>query len=147
MKKFLAILIIVLSTVVMLGSPKMQAELITYWKTNGIEYEEDDEEIWLPITEDGNITVLIPKEADSIVFEFKTASKIDDYVELFLKTEKLPYSEQFRKDLLECLAEGLNYSVAFDEPLYSYFEQLDSYFVKVIFLYGMDKDIARLAIV
>jgi len=142
-KKFLITLIIILSTSMMLASREMQWELITYWKTNEYVCWEFDELIWLYITENRNISVGIMRESNYISFVFETDTKIDDYVEFFL-TEKLPYSEQFRKDLLKCLKENWNYYNTFEKTLDPYYEWFDDYHVYVKF--SVDKEAVCLEI-
>jgi len=135
MKKFLIILIIILSTSMVLASQEMQMELITYWKTNGIEYDENDKGIGVFITKNMNIFVTILKEYDYIYFVFDTDTTTEE-VEFFLKTEKLPYSEEFRKDLLKCLKENLNYYNTFGKLPDPRFEWFDDYLVNVFFFVG-----------
>ncbi len=105
-----------------LASQEMQMELITYWKTNGI-------------TKNMNIFVTILKEYDYIYFVFDTDTTTEE-VEFFLKTEKLPYSEEFRKDLLKCLKENLNYYNTFGKLPDPRFEWFDDYLVNVFFFVG-----------
>ncbi len=126
-----------------LASQEMQMELITYWKTNGIEYDENDKGIGVFITKNMNIFVTILKEYDYIYFVFDTDTTTEE-VEFFLKTEKLPYSEQFRKDLLKCLKENWNYYNTFEKTLDPYYEWFDDYHVYVKF--SVDKEAVCLEI-
>lgn len=115
-------MIILISTIT-LASLETQWELIMYWRLNEIEYIEYDGSIWLPITE--NINVFILKKFEYITFEFDSNTTIEEF-ELFLKTEKLPYSEQFRKDLLKHLNENWDYYNTFGEEPEPYFESIDN---------------------
>lgn len=133
MKKFLTVFMVILGVSIMLASQKMQVELITYWKTNGIEYFEDDEAIILPLTENLDTTIFIVKEHDYIYFVFNMDTVIDDFIEVVKNTEKLPYSKEFREDLFDCLMENLTYYTTFNRTLDPYYEWIEDYLVYVDF--------------
>ncbi len=84
-----------------------------------------------PFTEYGEFSVFIMKEYDSIFFVFNIDEKIDDYVQIFLNTEKLPYLEEFKKDLLKCFKENWNYFTTFGKTPDPYYEWIGDYLVRV----------------
>jgi hypothetical protein len=133
MKKFLAIFMVILGASIMLASQEMQMELLTYWKTNEIEYVESDESILLPITEYGKFSVFIMKEYDSIFFVFTIDTQTEDFDTFIFETEKLPYSREFRIDLIACFIENLNYFTTFRKTPDPYYEWIGDYLVHVNF--------------
>ncbi|MGY4686380.1 hypothetical protein [Petrotoga sp. DB-2] len=133
MKKFLTVFMVILGVSIMLASQEMQMELLTYWETNGIEYLESDESILLPITENWNISVFIMKEYDSIFFVFTIDTQTEDFDTFIFETEKLPYSREFRMDLIACFVKNLNYFTTFRKTPDPYYEWIGDYLVHVNF--------------
>jgi len=133
MKKLLSVFMVILGASIMLASQKMQMELLTYWVTNEIEYWESDESISLPITENWNISVFIMKEYDSICFVFTVDTQTEDFDTFIFETEKLPYSREFRIDLIACFIENLIYFTTFRKTPDPYYECIGDYLVRVNF--------------
>jgi len=139
MKKFLVVLLMILAVSSIFASQEMQMELINHWESNDIEYIELEESVWITLTESQNIKLGILKDSDSICFTFSFDTTKEDYIE-FLDTEKLPYSRQFKDDLLDCLLENMRYFSTFERSAEPYFVWLDNYLVEVYFSvreYGM----------
>ena len=132
MKKFLVVFTMILAVSSIFASQEMQMELVSYWESNDIEYIELEESVWITLTESQNIKLGILKDSDSICFTFSFDTTKEDYIE-FLDTEKLPYSRQFKDDLLDCLLENMRYFSTFERSAEPYFEWLDDYLVEVYF--------------
>lgn len=133
MKKFLVVFTMILAVSSIFASQEMQMELINHWESNDIEYIELEESVWITLTESQNIKLGMLKNDDSICFTFNFGITEEDYTEFVLDTEKLPYSQQFKKDLLNCLLENMRYFSTFKRSADPYYVWLDKYLVEVYF--------------